>query len=965
MTRTTLLRGLLCGAAFTALATAGSASAQDKSKDSDKVVEEVVVVGTNISGVKPVGSEAVTVGREEALQMGVSNVADVVRRLPQVQMGVGDNVGFQGGTAHQGYNGAQTETINLRGLGAAATLVLVDGRRPVGSGAVSTTTEANQIPLAALERVEVLPDGASALYGSDAVAGVINFVLRKNFEGLEVSGRIGNTAGGFEYDASLTGGKRWDHLGGLGAGNLIVTYEHQDRDAFKAEKIARLRRDLRPLGGPDLRIDKDTASVGFAPNIISQGAVANATIPGAQSFTYWGVPAGSGTGLTAASLLLNQPNLVDNSAYTDWTGKQVRDQVAAYFNQELTAKVELFGSASYLHRDTTSLSPSPTTRVALAGTPFLIAGLPANQQVQYSTLKDGVARTFSPTSESIGAVLGLRADFWGQWKGEAYYNFGRNVQCDSCVTGAINSAALTAQIKSGAINPLSSAPLNATQMAAVYGISEFKSRTTLNDWLVKVNGPLFDLPAGKVRAALGAEYRKEANANSNRSNTGVTNALSVLNTYSNSRYSRDIKSAFAEFYIPLLGEEQHVPLIQSLTASAAVRYDEYADAGSTTNPRYGLTWEVTDELRFSGSWGTSFRAPSVTDANPNAVTSGTLFPGLPNYDPRIVNGVLPAGIFGPFGLTNAALLLGSNPNLKPETSKNWSVTGAWHKGAFKLSATYWSVSYDNQIAFPGALTYLSATPADVPANGGNYRGWGAYIIPIKNPTTCNNADLSTADPTLAALIKNLNYDFVSGGGGFSQNSSLKNNFCGVNVVLDSRIQNLASVQQKGLDISSSYFHQVGDVALTARLNASRVIKNEITAGPGQTPTSVTGELGQTYGGFKWRATGSLTALWNGFDAMATARYVHKLNATGLLGVNSQAIADRTLSAHTEFDLSVGYNGTLDGSTFGLKSWRAQLAVNNVFDNYPDFFATLGDGAWNPKYGLPFGRTMSFQLTGRF
>ena len=132
MTRTTLLRGLLCGAAFTALATAGSASAQDKSKDSDKVVEEVVVVGTNISGVKPVGSEAVTVGREEALQMGVSNVADVVRRLPQVQMGVGDNVGFQGGTAHQGYNGAQTETINLRGLGAAATLVLVDGRRPVG-----------------------------------------------------------------------------------------------------------------------------------------------------------------------------------------------------------------------------------------------------------------------------------------------------------------------------------------------------------------------------------------------------------------------------------------------------------------------------------------------------------------------------------------------------------------------------------------------------------------------------------------------------------------------------------------------------------------------------------------------------------------------------------------------------------------------------------------------------------------
>jgi iron complex outermembrane receptor protein len=975
MKRNMLLRALLCGAAMTAVIAPGATFAQEtpsqqksSKADADKdkgVVEEVIVVGTNISGVKPVGSEAVVIGRDEALKMGVSNVADVVRRLPQVQMSVGDNVGFQGGTAHQGYNGSQTETINLRGLGSSATLILVDGRRPVGTGAVSTMTEANQIPLAALERVEVLPDGASALYGSDAVAGVINFVLRKNFSGLEVSGRVGNQSGGTEYTGSIVGGKGWESLGALGSGSLIVTYEHQDRDAFTAGKIDRLRRDLRSQGGPDLRIDKDSASVGFSPNIISQGNAVNPTIPGAVNYTYWGVPSGNGVGVTAASLALNNPNLSDNADYTDYTGKQVRDQVAAHFNQQLTDRLDLFLDGTYTQRDTTSRSAPSTTRLPLAGTPFFIAGLPANQQVQYSTLKDGMMRTFSASSKSFGGAIGLRADLGADWRGEAYFNFGRNTQCDSCVTGSINTEALAAQVLSGAINPLSSTPLTASQIAAVYGSSRFESRSTLKDTLVKFDGPLFSLPAGKVRAAIGAERRVEESANRNSSTSGASNAVKVLNTYDASAYERSVKSLFGELYIPVIGEGQSIPLVKALTASLAARYDDYADAGHTTNPRIGVTWQMTDELRFSGSWGTSFRAPTVTDSNTNAVTSGTLFPGLPNYDPRIVNGVLPAGVFGPFGLTNAALLLGSNADLKPETSENWSVSSRWQHGGFDLTATYWSISYKNQIVFPGALTYLTATPADVPANGGNYRGWSDFIIPINNPASCNNANLASADPKLAALIQNLNYDFVAGGGQFSQASSLKNDFCRVNVVLDSRLQNLGSVVQTGYDVNASYSRAVGKVGLVGRLAVSRQLKNDITARPGQAPTSTIGDLSQTYGGFKWKGTASVSAMWNSFDAMLMARYLSSMKASGLLGVDFQPLPTKTLSPHTEFDLTLGYNGTLKDPTLGLKSWRAQVAVTNLFNDYPDFFASQVDGAWNSKYGIPLGRTYSFQLTGRF
>ena len=161
-----------------------AASKEDEPTDAEDVgaEEAITVVGTQIKGVDPVGSDPVVISHEEAQRTGLANTADIIRRLPQNQTAVGGDIGFQGGTANQGYNGAQIDTVNLRGLGASATLILVDGRRVVGQGAAATGTDANQIPLPALERLEVLVDGASAVYGSDAVAGVVNFVLRRDID---------------------------------------------------------------------------------------------------------------------------------------------------------------------------------------------------------------------------------------------------------------------------------------------------------------------------------------------------------------------------------------------------------------------------------------------------------------------------------------------------------------------------------------------------------------------------------------------------------------------------------------------------------------------------------------------------------------------------------------------------------------------------------------------------------------
>ena len=969
-------RPLLGTAAVSVLASvsAGMAIAQvsddpqslpSRSDDTTSRMDRVVVVGTNIAGAAPVGSEPVTINADEAARTGLSNVADIVRRLPQVQMGVGDDVGFQGGTANMGYNQGQTETINLRGLGAAATLVLVDGRRVVGGGAVSTLTEANQVPLAALERLEILPDGASAVYGSDAVAGVVNFVLRRDFEGLEATLRAGNQSGGDEWGGTLTAGKVWEDLGGLGRGNVLFTYEHQDRDSFLASDIARLRQDLRPLGGPDLRIDGNSASVGFSPNIISEGAQ-NPTIPRANNFTYWGVPAGDGTGLSGADLLLNNPNLVDAADYRDWTGKQVRDQFAIYLNQTLNENAELFGTLTYSQRETVSLHPAPTVRVPLAGTPYFIADLPANQIVQYSTLKDGQTRRFASDSETFGAVIGVRFDMSADWRGEIYGNFGRNEMCDSCVTGSLNIEALTAQIQAGNINPLSSSALTAIQADQVYGNTSFRSRTTLDNFVAKFNGPLFDLPAGPLRAAIGGEFRGESNANQNVSRTGPANELSVLSTYRGSRYSRDIYSLFAEFNVPLIGSDMNVPLVQDLTFSAAARLDDYSDVGTTTNPRLGFTWDVNDQFRFFGNWGTSFRAPSVSDVNPSAVTSGTNFIAF-NVNPLIENGAAPPiPAFGLPGRANFALMLGSNPDLAPEESENWSLGARFDHKGFELGATLWNISYDGQIIFPGTIPAMALSAFSPEFAPPAYGGWSSFIIPVNNPLTCDNNDLSTADPVLQRFLANVNYDFVNAGGDFSATSSLRNAFCQINAIADSRIQNVGSVEQRGVDLDARYTFDIGDVNVSARIGASRQLRHDISARPGAPFVSQIGSLDATTGGFKWRGTAGVTALWRDFDATVSGRYLHSITASNLLtaeGLPGGAV--RELPAHTEFDLTLGYRREFDRPAFGgLKGWRAQLTVTNVLDDYPAFFVTNG-GTWNGKYGLPFGRTYSASLTASF
>lgn len=925
-------------------------------------IEDVIVtgVGTNISGVKPVGSEIVTLSREEILSTGVSNVADAVRTLPQVK-NLGD---FREGGTQGSQNSQQGNAINLRGLGAQATLVLVDGHRLVATGAASNFTEANQVPLAAIERIEVIADGASALYGSDAVAGVVNFVLRKDFEGLETSVRVTDQTGGMEYSPSFTAGKVWGDLGGMGGGNVLLAYEYTSRDPYLRSKNPLLMQDLTRYGGPDNRLNGETATVSGPANIYVQnaGGSQNPTLPRAGAYTYYGLPMGANVGLSAADLLLNQPNLTDSGYYTDYVGEQKKHQVSVFANQQFGQNIEGFIQASYSKRETYSrslaavnwnvtLSPflyDAAGNVTAAPNPYYISGIPGvapgeNLNVQYSGIKDFGTSNFDNSSETYSITTGFRALLPFDWKMDASYTFGRDEACNYCQTGLnLNVTALQYRINTGDINPLSSQPLSDTQLSTVLGDNIQSSGNGLDDIVVKFNGPLFELPGGTVRAAFGGERNEAYNYNVNGANRTALNAFEYDTTEATSKQSRTIWSAFGELYVPVIGPEMGVPLVQRLIIDAAVRYDDYSDVGNTTNPKIGVTLDVTDGFSLRGSWGTSFRAPSLPDVNLFAYSSSFGF-AASNSDPRVTNGFLNLPEFG-LTLANAAIVLGSNPDLKPEEATNWSIGGDLEVGDFTFSATYYNISYTGRIASPDAAgAYLAGLYPD-------YRGYAANIIPINNPAGCSNADLTTADPKLQQYLgRTLLYGGIP-------------NFCAVNVLIDQRNTNLAATRQDGIDASVLYNRRFGEVAVNASLAASWTMSNDQQVVEGQ---PFYDRLGFYSTPIEWRGRASFGANWRKFSGNLFVNYTG--GYTNDLAVDSlgSSIAPRKVDAWITADATLAYATEFRAPAGGfVKGLRASLSIQNLTDEDPPIVIT-SQSVFNGAYSHPYGRTFSAQLSARF
>jgi iron complex outermembrane receptor protein len=666
---------------------------------------EILVTGSRIRGINVTGSQVIAIDQSDIAQTPVQSTADLLRRVPQVvTLGANPN----GGSAQNGAaNVTRSAGINLRGLGNTATLLLYDGKRFPPQGTQGQVTDPSVIPAIALQRVEVVADGASAIYGSDAIGGVVNFILRKNFDGVEFSARSGfSTEASYdEQQVAAILGQSW------GTGWAMVTAEYTRNSGLYASDLPWYQADNRARGGRDLR-----------SNFCNPGTI---TVGGGT----YAIPPGGVTSANVGSLVRG----TTNRCFYNAVGKSdavfpdmERVSVVAAASQDIGSHIRLFADGFYSYRD----GHIPTIATATANVPrtnpFFVSPVAGANSVSVTwSLFPDYGRLVNPYwSDSWNVSGGIEADVVGDIKGTLYYAHGESEDVADRRRNGINAGALTAALAdtnpATALNVFGGPNNPATLARLIDNYFVISGATKLDVVNLQFDGSLVEMPGGNLRFAAGAEYRKEYTF------TDLATGTSASQTHVADSGSRNVKAVFGELYIPIFGEGNAQTGLQELSLSLAVRYEKYSDFGDTTNPKVALIYEPLSGFRLKATYGTSFRAPTFVEVSTVAGGAGLYYDTLP----------------GPSGNLTGIGIAGGNPSLQPETAATWSVGAQLTPVAlpgFNAEVTYFDIDYKDQIqalrGTPGLLTnplyssfvVLNPTQAQITA----IRTSG---LPINNPS---------------------------------------------------------------------------------------------------------------------------------------------------------------------------------------------------------------------------------------
>lgn len=718
-------------------------------QEGDVTTEEAIVVtGTRIRGSGPVGSAVTTVDREAIDRSGYATTQDIVRTIPQNFGGTaGEGPGTGSFNSDSGFNIAAGSSINLRGLGTGSTLVLLGGDRPPLGGFSGVFSDISMIPASAIERIEIVADGASAIYGSDAVAGVVNIIPRQNFTGAESRLRIGTADGDSEeVVASQLLGTRWS------SGRAMITYEYYHRTRLAAADRAFATDDLRDFGGTDNR--NRYANPG--------------TIIAADGRTF-AIPAGQdGKNLTAADLVAGTFNLGNDWDEADLLPDQRRHSVFAAASQDLAPGLRFYARGLYSSRsfEKRERPISNTARTVPVTNPFYVDPIGTGRpvRVQYSFVRDLGPETRSGRVEAYGASAGVEANL-ARWTIDLHGNWGRQTERYT-LSNRVNSARLNAALAdpdpATAYNLFGDGPsTNPATIAKVRGSTVSGNSGTVWSAALRADGPLLSLPAGDLRLAVGSEYREERYEDHPTISDVSTLTPTVLPPI-DLPGPRRVRAAYGELHVPVFGEDFRLPGFRRLDLSAAVRTEHYSDFGSTTNPKLGIAWDPLDGVTIRGTWGKSFRAPSFNNLRQDPQNS--LFFAYTLPDPA-----------SPTGQTNVLVLRGNDPGLGSERATSWTV-GVDLRPAFvpglRASITYYDIAYRDRIASPAANLFNFLIDREI------YQG-------IIDP-----------DPSLATIQ------------GYFAAPVFQNPFNlapeQIELMIDARLQNLSTVRQSGLDIDLGY-----------------------------------------------------------------------------------------------------------------------------------------------------------------
>jgi iron complex outermembrane receptor protein len=757
-------------------------------QDVPEQVSEIVVTGSSIRGVPPTGSNLISVSREDIRTIGANTTPDLLATVPQLNS-------FN--TAPRAANGgAGAFAPGLRSLPASATLPLMNGHRLVAGGTNQTNPDFPFLPELAIERVEIVADGASAIYGSDAVAGVVNFITRQRYSGVDTSIRYGTADDYHTFSASGLVGRTWDR------GSVVAAYQYAENgDILGADRDYRIT-DLRPYGGVDTR-----TTVCPSPNVL-----VNTT---AFAVSY-----------AAPALAPNTTNSCDNGAVTALVPKSRLHSGYLTARQDLNDRVTLWGELLYSDRKDTVQAPPPAGAGASGGVilnnfpgfanPFFKTppGTGATTEfVQFRTDNlygaDHIDNIFRVRAGNSSA--GLDAKLPRDLKLTVYgtYDWATNDTYLPAINPAALDAAAAGTTTATALDPFGAgtSPEVAAKITDYAGDLVIHQRTYLG--AAKIDGPLADLPGGQMKVAVGAEYRRETFKQ-----RGIYGGSQVPEDL-----TRNIGSIYGELFVPIVGDANPAPLVRSLAVSLSGRYDHYSDFGSTTNPKIGVNWDPVSGLTLRGTYGRSFRAPGLRDVG---ATVGAYY-----YNAAAIAGSTFRDPTRGAAQVDTIFLLGGNRNLQPEEARTYSFGADLHPDFlpnFHGNVTFYDIRYTNVIGTPGgAIAFTDPTFASVI---------------FRNPTAAQlNSLLGIAVPV----------NFVPGA------------LPTIGNLLDFRQGNFGVRKTNGLDFDFGYRQPTSYGALYAGLAGNYIFKFETQLSPtapvsdslklGVPKTTLRGTLGAQVGQF--------------------------------------------------------------------------------------------------------------------
>ena len=901
---------------------AGTAVAQEAAP---QAMQRVEVTGSSIKRIAKEGALPVQVITYDQIEkQGITTAEQLMRTLSA------NGTGAENMTSGNNVFGADADRLaggasfaSLRGLGPGATLVLLNGRRVATHGASGRAVDLNSIPLGAISRVEILKDGASAIYGTDAIGGVINFILKTNYSGVETSVSTNDTqeGGGATRRASL--------LAGTGS---LETDRYNLMGSLTVDKAERLNGSDRSFVNgyqPSRGLSPDTTGTPFANQLTGAGTALGTSfqLPGdpnkylqANPLSFQGkcdtIP-GMSQYQTALWKDVTSPLRTTYSCAYDYGADYV-----------LQFPVE---RANFLSRGTFQLAPDHRMFVEVLGSRTKATAILTPMQVQTSLANRGAYpvggayyqdlsayiptfdntkpiiykwrandlgnRTQENTTDNARLLLGFEGNF-GKWDYKAGVSHAQSTTKTKLTDGYSYADKLYSALGTGIINPWLAAGQSQTEAAKqLMESTKFRGnfqhgKTTLTQVDGAISGELFQLPAGPLAMAAGFDFRREGY--SFQQDVDATLILLAPGNAALNDASRTVKAVYAELLVPIM---------KDLEMQLAVRRDDYSQVGATTNPKVAFRYQPVGFLLFRGSASKGFLAPSF-----DQLYSGVLSQELPNGQIDREGCAKNPGVAAYCAIDRLDYTTGGNLTLKPETSKQGSLGIVIEPAkGYSASFDYWAINTQDQI--------LKRTPQVVLAN---YQALNQYIF--RNP-----------DGTI---------NYVQAGW-----------------------FNAGGSHVRGLDVSLRGEGKVKDAKWTATLDGTYMDSFKFAEYKGQEYKELVGNFYTRDLYLRWKHNASLGVSrgdWSGLLVQSYASGYKDQVPNGGNGTPPAGFKSK-VSSYTTYNLS--------GSYTGFTNTTLTLGIQNLFDKDPPFTAhnvdeVVGAG-WDPRVADARGRAFTFQLKYKF